>query len=144
MTQVSRGEVVRVHYTGRYTDGTVFDSSEDREPLEFVAGSNEVIQGVSDAVVGMANGEKKTVTIPPEQGYGDRNPALEQSVPLDNLPEGVQEGDQLRLVHDEQEIPVWVREINEDEEVAKIDANHPLAGVTLVFDLELVSHNAGE
>jgi peptidylprolyl isomerase len=92
----------------------------------------------------MANGEKKTVTIPPEQGYGDRNPALEQSVPLDNLPEGVQEGDQLRLVHDEQEIPVWVREINEDEEVAKIDANHPLAGVTLVFDLELVSHNAGE
>jgi peptidylprolyl isomerase len=144
MTQVSRGDVVRVHYTGRLTDGSVFDSSEDREPLEFIAGGTEVIPGVSEAVVGMEQGEKKTVTIPPEEAYGDRNPALQQPVPLSNLPEGVQQGDQLRLVQDEQEIPVWIREIDEDEEVALIDANHPLAGMTLVFDLELVGYEAGE
>jgi FKBP-type peptidyl-prolyl cis-trans isomerase 2 len=94
--------------------------------------------------LGMEQGEKKTVTVPPEEGYGPRNPALQQSVPLSNLPEGIQEGDQLRLVHEQQEIPVWVREINPDDEVAMIDANHPLAGVTLVFDLELVGHQAGE
>lgn len=144
MNQVSRGDVVQVHYTGRFADGTVFDSSVDSDPLEFVAGSREVIQGVSDAVVGMEQGEKKTITVPPEEGYGPRNPALQQAVPLSNLPEGIQEGDQLRLVHEEQEIPVWVREINPDDEVAMIDANHPLAGMTLVFDLEVVGHHADD
>jgi len=139
---VSRGDVVRVHYTGRFSDGSVFDSSEDRDPLEFVAGGPEVIPGVSEGVVGMEEGEKKTVTVPPEQAYGQRNPGLQQSVPLDNLPPDVQEGDQLRLVHEDQEIPVWVRKINAGDETALIDANHPLAGMTLVFDLELVSRES--
>lgn len=141
MTQVSQGNLVRVHYTGRFEDGTVFDSSSEGEPLEFVAGSHQVIPGVSNAVVGMAEGEKKTVTIPPEEAYGPHNPRLEQTVSRDQLPEETQEGDQLRAIHGDQEIAVWVRQL--DVDTAVIDANHPLAGHTLVFDLEVVSVEAG-
>lgn len=136
MTQVSQGDVVRIHYTGRFEDGQVFDSSMDRDPLEFVAGGREVIPGVSNAVVGMEEGEKKTVTLPPEEGYGPRNPALEQTIARDQLPTEVQQGDQLRAIQGNQEIPVWVRELDNDSAV--IDANHPLAGQTLIFDLEVV------
>ena len=142
MTQVSEGDRVRIHYTGRFPDGDIFDCSEDRDPLEFAAGGEEVIEGVSQAVLGMEQGEKKTVTVPPEQGYGQHNPTLEQSVPCSELPEGVEEGDQLRAIQGDQEIPVWVREIGDDSAV--IDANHPLAGKTLVFDLELVAFEAAE
>jgi peptidylprolyl isomerase len=137
MSEVNQGDTVRIHYTGRFENGTVFDSSKEREPLEFVAGGPGVIQGVSRGVIGMAEGDTKTVTVPPEEAYGDRNPALEQSVPRAQLPDEVQEGDQLRAIQGDQEIPVWVRSL--DEENAVIDANHPLAGQTLVFDLELVS-----
>jgi peptidylprolyl isomerase len=137
MTQASQGDTVRIHYTGRFEDGRVFDSSVDRDPLEFTAGGRQVIPGVSNAVVGMEEGEKKTVTISPEEGYGDRNPALQQTIARDQLPDQVQEGDQLRAIQGNQEIPVWVRELGDDSAV--IDANHPLAGQTLIFDLELVS-----
>jgi len=136
MSEVGKGDTVKVHYTGRFPDGTVFDSSQDRGPLEFVAGGQNVIPGVSEAVIGMSEGETKTVTIPPEGAYGPRNPALEQTVPRAQLPEGAREGDQLRAVQAGQEIPVWVRKL--EAENAVIDANHPLAGKTLVFDLELV------
>ena len=136
MTQVSQGDVVRIHYTGRFEDGRVFDSSMERDPLEFVAGGREVIPGVSNAVVGMEEGEKKTVTLPPEEGYGPRNPALEQTISRSQLPTEVQQGDQLRAIQGNQEIPVWVRELDNDSAV--IDANHPLAGQTLIFDLEVV------
>jgi peptidylprolyl isomerase len=142
MTQVSEGDLVRIHYTGRFEDGTVFDSSKDREPLEFVAGGPQVIAGVSNAVVGMAEGETKTVTISPDEGYGQRNPRLEQTVGRDQLPDEIEEGDQLRAIQGDQEIPVWVRELSEDSAV--IDANHPLAGHTLVFELELVGVESGE
>ncbi len=142
MTQASQGDVVRVHYTGRFEDGKVFDSSADRDPLEFVAGGRQVIPGVSNAVVGMEEGEKKTVTVSPDEGYGERNPSLRQSVGRDQLPDEVQEGDQLRAVQGNQEIPVWVRELKDD--AAVIDANHPLAGQTLVFDLELVDVKGSE
>ena len=137
MTQVSRGDRVQIHYTGRFPDGTIFDTSEEREPLEFTAGSHEVIQGVSEAVIGMEVGEQKTVTIPPERAYGHHDPAMQQSIPLADLPEGIEEGEQLRAEQDGQEISVWVREIADENAV--LDANHPLAGQTLVFDLEVVS-----
>jgi FKBP-type peptidyl-prolyl cis-trans isomerase 2 len=137
MSQVNQGDVVRVHYTGRLADGTVFGSSEERDPLVFVAGEGNVIRGVAEAVVGMSEGEKKTVTIPPEDGFGQRDPALEQTVPRSQLPDQVKEGDQLQAVQGDREIPIWVRELS--EESALVDANHPLAGQTLEFDLELVS-----
>jgi peptidylprolyl isomerase len=137
MGKVNQGDVVHVHYTGRLEDGTVFDSSREREPLEFVAGGGGVIDGVSNAVLGMSEGESKTVTLPPEEAYGERNDALEQEVERNQLPENVREGDQLRAVQGDREIPVWVRKL--DESNAVIDANHPLAGKALTFDLELVS-----
>lgn len=137
MSQVSEGDLVRIHYTGRFEDGKVFDTSTQRSPLKFVAGGPQVIPGVSNAVVGMEEGQKKTVKLPPEEGYGQRNPALEQTIARKQLPEEVNVGDQLRAVQGDQEIPVWIRELN--DETALIDANHPLAGQTLVFDLEVVS-----
>lgn len=142
MGKVNQGDVVHVHYTGRLEDGTVFDSSREREPLEFVAGGGGVIDGVSNAVLGMSEGESKTVTLPPEEAYGERNDALEQQVERSQLPEGVQEGDQLRAVQGDREIPVFVRKL--DDENAVIDANHPLAGKALTFDLELVSIESSE
>jgi len=137
MSQVSQGDVVRIHYTGRLPDGTVFGSSQEREPLVFVAGEGTMIRGVADAVVGMSVGESKTVTVPPEEGFGQRNPALEQTVPRAQLPDQVKEGDQLQAVQGDQQIAIWVRELG--DETAVIDANHPLAGQTLEFDLELLS-----
>lgn len=142
MSQVNQGDVVRIHYTGRLEDGTEFDNSHNREPLEFVAGAGNVIQGVSHGVIGMNEGETKTVTVPPEEAYGERNPALEQTVARSDLPEGVHEGAQLRAVQGDREIPVWVRKL--EDASAIIDANHPLAGKTLVFDLQLVEVEAGE
>ena len=137
MSQIAQGDVVRIHYTGRFEDGQVFDTSADRDPLEFVAGGPQVIPGVSNAVVGMEEGEKKTVTLSPEDGYGQRNPALEQTIARNQLPEEVNVGDQLRAVQGEQETAVWIRELN--DETALIDANHPLAGRALTFEVELVS-----
>jgi FKBP-type peptidyl-prolyl cis-trans isomerase 2 len=137
MDQVTAGDVVQIHYTGRLDDGTVFDSSSGGDPLEFTAGSNELIDGVSRAVLGMQEGEKKSLTIEPEDGYGQRQPGLEQRVPRSSLPEGVSVGDRLSATAGGQTIPVWITEIS--DEAAVVDANHPLAGKTLTFDIELVS-----
>lgn len=136
MSNVKQGDKVKVHYTGRHPDGTVFDSSEGRDPLEFTAGGPEVIPGVSKAVIGMSKGEKKTVEVAPADGYGDHDPALVSDVPLEMLPDGVKEGDQLEAKGGDRTFPVWVREVG--KESAKVDANHPLAGSTLVFELEIV------
>lgn len=136
MSEVREGDRVKIHYTGRLPDGRVFDSSEGRDPLEFTAGGREVIPGVSEAVVGMKEGEAKTVTVPPEKGYGSHDDRLVQSVPKSSLPEGADVGDQLRATGGGKEFTVWVREI-QDEQV-KLDANHPLAGETLEFELQLV------
>ena len=137
MAQASQGDSVSIRYTGRLSDGTIFDSTEEDQPLEFVAGEGQVIEGVEQAVIGMAEGEQKKVTILPAQGFGDHNPSLEQSIPRDQLPDEVQLGHQLRAVQGDREIPVWVRQFG--EEAAVVDANHPLAGQTLEFDVELVS-----
>jgi peptidylprolyl isomerase len=136
MAQAQKGDQVKVHYTGRLTDGTVFDSSREREPLEFEVGSTGLIPGFSNGVEGMEVGQELTVTIVPEDGYGERHDEMVREVPLDALPEGVQVGDPLRAQTDYGEVQVWVKEMS--EEAAVIDGNHPLAGQTLEFDIELL------
>ena len=135
------GDRVRIHYTGRLEDGTVFDSSEGGPPLEFVAGVEQVIPGLDRAILEMDEGESRTVTVPPDQAYGPREPALAQRVDRAQLPPDVSEGAALRAVVGDQEAILWVTELTDDSAV--IDANHPLAGETLVFDVELVGIQAG-
>lgn len=139
-TAVKNGDRIRVHYTGKYEDGEVFDSSVDRDPLEVEVGAAQVIKGFEDALVGMETGEKKTVTIPPDEGYGQYDPALLIDIPNSNVPEDVTPklGMKLKLSDDKgQSVMVVVSEIG--DESIKLDANHPLAGKVLVFDLELVN-----
>ncbi len=137
MAQAKQGDRVQIHYTGRFPDGTVFDSSREREPLEFEAGSEELIPGVSNAVIGMSEGEQRTVTVPPAEGYGDRRDEMVQEVPRDALPEGVQVGDPLQAQAEDHQVQVWVKELT--DETAVIDGNHPLAGQILEFDVELMA-----
>ena len=139
MKECKTGDVVQIHYKGSLEDGITFDDSRERAPLEFIAGSNEVIPGVSQAVIGMKEGESKTVTVPPEQGYGQRMPNQSQRVDRKLLPPNVNVGSALQAQgqEDDQPITVWVTEL--DEETAVLDANHPLAGHNLVFEIELVS-----
>lgn len=136
--QAQTGDTVSVHYTGKLDDGTVFDSSLDREPIEFTLGSQQVIKGFDEAVSGMQPGQQQTVTIPPEEAYGERRDELIFSVPKEQFPNDIrpEEGQQLQMTQGEEVAVVTVAEVG-DEEV-KLDANHPLAGKELIFELELV------
>lgn len=136
MTTTKQGDTVRMHYTGRVSGGEVFDTSEGRDPVEFVAGEGQVIPGVDDAVVGMEPGETKTVTVPPEAGYGPRHEDLRQRVPRDAVPEEAAVGSPLQAKVGEDTVVLWVTELGDAEAV--LDANHPLAGHTLEFDLHVV------
>jgi peptidylprolyl isomerase len=136
MPQAKEGDKVQVHYTGKFEDGSVFDSSQEGQPLEFTAGSTELIPGVSKAVIGMAPGEAKSVEIPPEEGYGQRQDGMEQTVARNLLPQEAKIGDALQAQAGDQTIVVWVKELGDEEAI--LDANHPLAGKTLIFDLEMV------
>lgn len=131
------GDMIRVHYTGRLESGEVFDSSEGGEPLEFELGSGQVIAGFDESVAGMNVGDKKTITIEPENAYGERNDALIGTVERAgiSLPEGEpQVGMELALqLPDGQQIPVRITEVT--GESVTFDANHPLAGQTLIFDI---------
>ena len=144
MGQVKTGDTVKVHYHGRLTDGTTFDSSEGREPLEFKVGSGQVIKGFDDGVTGMEVGEKKTINIPVDQAYGAKNEEMVVNFPRTNFPEDLnpEVGMQLNMTNGSgQVIPVVIVEVGEEEVV--LDANHPLAGQDLIFDLELVSIGSG-
>lgn len=139
MAQVKHGDVVKVHYTGKLTNGEQFDSSNGREPLEFTVGAGQMIKGFDDAMPGMSVGEKKTINILPENAYGLKD---EQSViefPISNIPAEMKldVGMQLQLRNEAgQPFPVTVAEIKDD--VIILDANHSLAGKELVFDIELI------
>jgi len=136
---VKKGDTVKIHYTGRIKDGQVFDSSKEREPIEFEIGSGRVIAGVDKGVIGMKPGEKKEVTVPPQEGYGEYEQKLLIDVPMDKMPEDIKPevGMRLQIVNDMgQPLPVLVTEVN--DESVKLDANHPLAGKDLVFNIELV------
>ena len=128
------GDVVEIHYVGKLKDDTVFDKSEGREPLKFTIGSRNIIKGMSDAVVGMSVGQKKTVTIPSMEAYGPYNDKLVFSIPTNKLPPGVKSGDRLT---NPQGSTVLVKEIKEGQ--AFLDANHFLAGKDLVFDISLLT-----
>lgn len=137
--QAKQGDVVRVHYTGRLTDGTQFDSSEGREPLEFTVGAGQMIKGFDDGVVGMNVGDKKTLNIPATEAYGERDEQAIIEFPAANIPADMklEPGMQLTLRNQYgQPVPVVVLEVQ--AEVVIMDANHMLAGKELVFDVELV------
>lgn len=137
MLRVRRGDMVQIHYTGRLSSGQVFDSTIGRSPLEFRAGGDEIIVGVSEAVIGMVEGEDKDIVVRPESGYGPRHPELEHEVPRAALPESARPGDPLRARSGENVIQVWVKKLA--DETAIVDANHPLAGETLHFHIKLVA-----
>jgi|TARA_B110000037_G_scaffold148565_1_gene167809 peptidylprolyl isomerase len=139
MTKVKANDVIKVHYTGKLTDGEVFDSSVDRDPIEFTVASGQMIKGFDDAVDGMALNEKKTVEIPAIDAYGEHNQDMVQTVPRENLPPEIVPaiGQQLSATADNgQQIPVTIVEVNEKD--IKIDANHALAGKDLIFEIEIV------
>ncbi|MFZ7093489.1 FKBP-type peptidyl-prolyl cis-trans isomerase [Primorskyibacter sp. 2E233] len=139
MTQAKSGDTVRIHYTGTLQDGSTFDSSAGRDPLEFTVGTGQVIPGFDKAVSGMTVGDKKKVEIPADEAYGHPNPEAMQAVPRAEIPADIplEVGLQLQVqTPTGQVMPVTVTEVTETE--VTLDANHPLAGKDLTFDIELV------
>ena len=137
MSQVKENDTVKVHYTGKLQDGQVFDSSVDREPLEFTLGQGMLIPGFEKGIIDMKVEEKKTINIPKDEAYGDVQKELFQAVPKDQLPQEIKPEVGMGLVSknpDGSERQLRVAEVNDDHIV--VDANHPLAGKDLVFDLE--------
>ncbi len=133
------GDTVKVHYTGKLTDGTIFDSSEDGEPLEFTLGQGQLIPGFEQGVIGMKAGESKTITIPPDQAYGERRDDMVMEIDRTELPAEIEPevGMQLQSIQPDGSIMV-VTIVEVSETKVKLDANHQLAGQTLVFDITLV------
>ena len=134
------GDTVTVHYKGTLEDGSVFDSSEGNPPLEFTIGAHEVIDGFENAVIGMSAGDRKTQEIPPGDAYGEREDELVFHIPRNSMQPGfdVSPGDFVRVtLPDGQTAPMQVLEV--DDEAVTLDANHPLAGKTLTFELELLT-----
>jgi len=139
MQSVKNGDTVKVHYHGRLTNGTTFDSSEGRPPLEFQVGAGMVIKGFDNGVVDMKVGDKKTLNIPVDQAYGPKNEELIMDFPKGNIPADLnpEVGMELQMSNPEGQVfPVKVAAIG--SEFITLDANHPLAGEELVFDIELV------
>ncbi len=135
-----QGDTVRVHYTGRLSSGKVFDSSREREPLAFTIGAGQIIPGFEKAVEGLEPGQKTNVTIPAEEAYGPHLPEAVVRVERDQLPPGLdpQVGQQLQVQQDNGHTMI-VRVAEVDEVSITLDANHPLAGEDLLFEIELVA-----
>ena len=139
MSAAKSGDTVRIHYTGKLDDGTQFDSSEGRDPLEFALGDSQVIPGFENAVEGMAVGDKKSVKIQPEEAYGPRHDQLIQDVPKNQLPEDMTPAVGMQLQTQNESGQVMRFSVTAvDEETITVDGNHPLAGKALNFDIELV------
>ena len=132
---VKAGDTVSVDYTGRLENGSVFDTSIGRTPLEFTVGAGQMISGFDSAVLGMRVGEEKTITLPPEEAYGAPNPANIVAVPVTSVPNGTKVGDTLYSGG------TAVKVVAVTNETVTIDANHPLAGKTLIFDIKIVKIN---
>lgn len=143
MTQVKTGDTVKMHYTGTLTDGSIFDSSVGRDPMEVTVGAGHIIPGLDVALPGMAVGEQKNVTVPADQAYGQPHPEACQTVPRSEIPADIplEEGLQLQMqTQDGRAVPVMVTNLTETE--VTLDANHPLAGKDLNFVVEIVEINA--
>ena len=139
MEQAKNGDVVLVHYTGSLEDGTVFDTSREREPIRFTLGDNHIILGFEEAVIGMTPGQTKTEHIPIERAYGPRRDDMIIEIERSRLPEELEPkvGEPLQIrSQDGRTAPAIITDVG--EESIKIDANHPLAGLNLVFEIELV------
>jgi peptidylprolyl isomerase len=137
--QAKNGDMVTVHYTGRLEDGTVFDSSHGRDPIQFTIGDNNIIPGFEQAVIGMAPGQSKTERIASEYAYGPRREDMIIEVDRSRLPNEVDPkvGEPLQIrTMDGRTAPAIITDVG-DESIT-IDANHPLAGLDLIFDIELV------
>jgi FKBP-type peptidyl-prolyl cis-trans isomerase 2 len=145
MQEAKKGDKVKVHYHGKLTSGETFDSSAGREPLEFEIGSGSVIKGFDEGVSGMKVGEKKTINIPVDEAYGQRSEDMLIEFPKDRFPKDmeIKEGMQLMMSNGTgQNIPVIVTEVKDDGVI--LDANHPLAGEDLIFDIELIEIVGGK
>ena len=139
MQQVKTGDKIKVHYKGSLSDGSVFDSSEGREPLEFTVGTGQLIKGFDDAVIAMSVGDKKTVTIIAAEAYGDRNDDMVMEYPTTEFPDDMEPevGMELQMSDDDGNIfPVVIIEVHDAHVI--LDANHPLAGEDLTFEIEVV------
>jgi peptidylprolyl isomerase len=139
MSAAKSGDTVRIHYTGKLEDGTQFDSSEGRDPLEFALGGGQVIPGFDNAVEGMTVGDRKSVTIQPEEAYGPRHDQLIQDVPRNQLPDDMTPavGMELQAQNESGEVMRFAVTAVDDASIT-VDGNHPLAGKALNFDIELV------
>ncbi len=140
MIKAEQGDIVKVRYTGRLTDGTVFDASPPERPLHFILGRGEVIPGFDAAVRGMFLGETRSVTIAPEEAYGPHDPQRLFTVARDRFPDGVplEVGRQLEMSNpDGETIRLLIADLGETEVI--LDGNHPLAGRALVFEIELIA-----
>lgn len=139
MTEVKAGDTVRIHYKGTLDSGETFDSSEGRDPLEFTVGAGQIIPGLDKAIPGMSVGDSKTVEVACDEAYGEADPSARQAVPRDQIPDNIplDPGTRLQMQTPQgQVVPVTVAEVTEGEVV--LDANHPLAGKDLKFDIEVV------
>ena len=135
---IQNGSTVNVHYTGKLTNGEVFDSSEGKAPISFVVGSGQIIPGFENAIIGKSTGDKVTVSIPPAEAYGEFREDLLVKVPNTQLPGPVEVGMSLQAqAENGMPVNVLVKEVNEDHAI--IDGNHPFAGKELIFDIEVVS-----
>ena len=140
MQQVKDGDKIKVHYHGKLRNGETFDSSQGRDPLEFTVGTGQVIKGFDQGVMGMQVGDKKTVEIPVGEAYGEKQQEMMIEFPKSQFPEGMNPEIGMQLMMNNgagQSFPVTVAEVKEESVI--LDANHPLAGQDLIFDLELVS-----
>lgn len=139
MKQAKHGDTVKVHYTGKLDDGTVFDSSTSREPLEFTIGDGQIIPDFEQAVVGMNPGESKTIRIESESAYGPHNDEMIMVVERNQFPEDFKPevGQQFKVRNADGQVSV-VSVIDFTEKTVTLDANHPLAGKDLTFDIQLV------
>ncbi len=145
MAQAKEGDTVKVHYTGKLQDGTVFDSSDEREPIEFTIGEGQVISGFEQAVVGMEPGETKTTTVPADEAYGSHRDEMLLEVEREQFPEDIQPetGQQLQISQpDGRTFFVTISDVSESS--VTLDANHPLAGKDLTFEIRLVEVNPPE
>jgi len=138
---IKKGHTVRVHYTGTLADGTVFDSSRERDPLEFVLGKRTLIEGFERALIGRSVGEHIRVTIPADEAYGQPDDRLIFEVPLRDVPSHItpEPGLQLSLSAPDGDMDVTISHVDDSKVV--LDANHPLAGKELTFDIEVISVN---